>query len=290
VTGIIRGNRKEAVFQAAMTAVFLAACAVCLTPVLNIVAVSFSAKPAILSGKVYLLPVGFNISAYKQVLSDGGFIFSFAYSIGLTLMYTALAMFLTVLCAYPLSKGGLRGRRVFMALIVVTMYFTPGVIPGYLNIKNLGLLDTVWSLALPGAISAYNVIIMRAFFSSVDTALYEAAFIDGASERRTLVSVAVPLSAPSIATLSLFYAVGRWNGVNDVIFYITNPRLYTVQLRLKQMMDSAAVGREEGTGAGLTAESVKAAGIIFSMTPMLVFYPFVQKYLTKGIMLGSVKG
>jgi putative aldouronate transport system permease protein len=154
------------------------------------------------------------------------------------------------------------------------------------------MLDTVWSLVLPGAISAYNMIILRTFFRSIDISLYEAAYIDGASEYRTLLTIAIPLSLPCIATLSLFYAVGRWNGVSDVLFYTTNPMLYTVQLRLKQMMDSIVISQEEGGGMmnTLTAENIKAAGIVFSMIPMLLLYPFIQKYFTRGIMLGAVKG
>lgn len=286
----VNKNRGETAFQILATLFFTCVCLICLIPVINIAAISFSAKNAILSGQVFLLPVGFTISAYKQTLSNGGFLFSFQYSILLTILHASLAMTLTVLCAFPLSKKDLPGKNAFMAVILVTMYFTPGVIPGYLNIKSLGLLDTIWALALPGAVNAYNVIIMRSFFTGIDENMYDAAYIDGARHGRALASIAIPLAAPCIATLSLFYAVGRWNGVNDVIFYITDPRLYTAQMKLKQMMESADVGREEGALAVLTAESVKAAAIMISMSPMLALYPFIHKYFTRGIMLGAIKG
>lgn len=286
-------TRSDRIFEFCLGAIFLIICFVVITPVLNVISISFSSKNAILQGLVGIWPVDFSTDAYKKVLSDSSFLFSFIYSTVLMVGYTLLAMVLTVLCAYPLSRSRLKGRNIIMGLIVFTMYFDPGIIPNYLNVKNLGLLDKFWALLIPGALSAYNMIILRTFFQSIDNSLYEAAYLDGCSEFKTLIKIVLPLTTPALATLSLFYAVSRWNGVNDVIFYITKPELYTVQLKLKQMMDSINVIPNEGSMIAvqnLTPDNIKAASIVISMFPMIVAYPFVQKYFTKGIMLGSVKG
>ncbi|OYO42398.1 ABC transporter permease, partial [Lachnotalea glycerini] len=185
---------------------------------------------------------------------------------------------------------GLKGGSIIMTLFVLTMYFDPGTIPTYLNVKSFGLINTAWSLIIPGSLSAYNLIIMRSFFTSIDKSLYESAYIDGCSEWKALYKIAVPLSVPAIATLSLFYAVWRWNNVSDVLYYINKSNLYTVQMMLKQMIDSVKISLLEGKTSQLAADNIKAASIVISMTPMLIAYPFIQKYFTKGIMLGAVKG
>ena len=177
-----------------------------------------------------------------------------------------------------------------MTLFVLTMYLDPGTIPTFLNIKSFGMIDTIWALLIPGCLSAYNLIIMRSFFLSIDQSLYEAAYIDGCSELKALTMIALPLSTPVIATLSLFYAVSRWNGVTDNLYYINTSSLYTVQMQLKQMIDSIKISALEGTTTALVADNIKSASIVISMTPMLIAYPFIQKYFTKGIMLGAVKG
>jgi putative aldouronate transport system permease protein len=199
-------------------------------------------------------------------------------------------MVMTILSAYPLSKVALKGRNFIMTLFVLTMYFDPGTIPNYLNVKSFGLIDTIGALIIPGCLSAYNLIIMRSFFSGIDKSLYESAYMDGCSEVKALLKIAMPLSVPAIATLSLFYAVGRWNGISDVLYYINTSSLFTVQMTLKQMIDSIQISVQEGQTMQIVAENIKAASIVFSMTPMLIAYPFIQKYFTKGIMLGAVKG
>ena len=177
-----------------------------------------------------------------------------------------------------------------MTLFVLTMYLNPGVIPEYLNVRDFHMIDTVWSLLIPGALSAYNMIIMCNAFKGIDSAIYDAAKIDGCSETRTLLSVALPLVYPTIATLGLFYAVGRWNGISDVLYYINSSELFTVQMVLKQFIESINVTAEEGIQTNLVADNIKAASIVISMLPMLIVYPFVQKFFTKGIMIGAVKG
>lgn len=286
-------TKHDKIFEFCLGAVFIMICIVVITPILNVISVSFSSKSAILRGAVGILPVEFSMDAYNKVFQDSSFLYSFGYSLALTAGYTFLAMVFTVLCAYPLSRRKLKGRNIIMGLIVFTMYFDPGIIPNYLNVKNLGMMDTVWALLIPGVLSAYNMIILRTFFESIDESLYEAAYLDGCSEFKTLIKVVLPLTTPAIATLSLFYAVSRWNGVNDVLFYISKTELFTVQLKLKQMMDSINIIPNEGSSMSvknLTPDNIKAASIVISMVPMMIVYPFVQKYFTKGIMLGSVKG
>lgn len=283
---------NDKLFQIFLTVFFIFVMVVCLVPLLNVIATSFSSKDAIMSGKVGILPVGFNLDAYSKVFSNKSFMGSFVYSVLMVAAHTALAMVLTIIAAYPLSKKDLPGRSVLMGLIVVTMYFDPGIIPHYLNIKDLGMLNTVWCLLIPGALSAYNLVILRTFFSGIDNALYEAATIDGCSVFKTMTHIAIPLAKPSIATLSLFYAVNRWNGVSDVMYYISNSDLITVQVRLKQFIDSVSISQQETVELAMeiVAENVTSAGIVFSMVPMLIAYPFVQKYFTQGVMVGAVKG
>ena len=287
-------TRKDRLFEIILGSIFLVVCFVTLVPLLNIVAISLSSKNAILQGVVGILPVEYNTDAYMKVFGDRSFIYSFGYSIVMTLGYTLLTMVMTILSAYPLSRGNLKGASIIMTFIVFTMYFDPGIIPNYLNIKQLGLMDSLGALILPGALSAYNMIILRAFFKSIDASLYEAAYLDGCSELMTLIRIVLPLTTPALATLSLFYAVGRWNGLSDIIFYISDSKLFTVQLKLKQMIDSARMVNPGESSLiqmqNIAPENIKAASIVISMIPMLLAYPFVQKYFTKGIMLGAVKG
>jgi putative aldouronate transport system permease protein len=170
------------------------------------------------------------------------------------------------------------------------MYLNLGTIPNYLNIKSFGMIDTVWALIIPGALSVYNMIIMRTAFASIDDSLYEAARIDGCGEFKIMYRIAIPLCVPTIATLCLFYAVGRWNGIDDQLYYVQKTGLHTVQMALKQMIEAVNVQSEESGTTQLVAENIKAASITLSMTPMLVVYPFIQRFFTQGIMLGAVKG
>ncbi len=285
-------NKKARAFQICMGAFFIFLCVLCLVPIIHVVSVSLSGKEAILSGKVTLLPVDFTLEAYKMVIENSGFLHSFVFSIALTLGCTFLCMVVTILAAYPLSREGLQGKGFVMFLLVITMYFDPGMIPNYLNVKNLHLLDSVWALVIPSAMNVFNLIILKTFFSSIDKSLYEAARMDGASEWKILMKVIIPLSGPAIATLSLFYAVSRWNGVTDVILYVSDSSFYTVQLKLKQMLDTINVPQQElqQQTIQLVAENIKSAAIVFSMVPMAIAYPFIQKYFVSGIMVGSVKG
>lgn len=283
-------SKSSKIFQFLLSAIFIIVTILTLIPILRVLSVSVSSKNAILTGKVFIYPVEFTMEAYQKVFGNSNFIHSFLYTIALTAGYTLVCMIMTILAAYPLSKKEVKGGRLIMTMFVLTMYFNPGIIPTYLNVKDFGLIDTVWALVIPGVLSAYNLIIMRSFFLGIDQSLYEAAYIDGCSHWKTLIKIAIPLSVPAIATLSLFYAVSRWNSISDVLYYINSSELYTVQMKLKQMIDSVAISLEEGKSSNLIADNIKSASIVVSMTPMLIAYPFIQKYFTKGIMLGAVKG
>lgn len=288
--GELKKSKSNQLFQVIVGTMFIITSLIALVPILRVFSMSISSKGAILSGKVTIFPEEFTLDAYKRAFGNSNFTGSFIYTIILTFGFTALAMLMTTMAAYPLSKKKLKGAGVIMTLFVLTMYLDPGTIPTFLNIKSFGLIDTVWALLIPGCLSAYNLIIMRSFFLSIDQSLYEAAYIDGCSEIKALTMIAIPLSTPVIATLSLFYAVSRWNNVTDNLYYINSSTLYTVQMQLKQMIDSIKISALEGTTTALVADNIKSASIVISMTPMLIAYPFIQKYFTKGIMLGAVKG
>ena len=268
----------------------------CLLPFVNVAAVSLSSKSAILRGDVSFWPVEFNTVAYQAIFSDKSMLNSLLFTICITLGYTLFSMILTILMAYPLTKKRLRGRKFFNFLALFTMYFSGGTIPIYLNIKELGLLDSPWSLILPGMLSTYNMIILKSFFSALPNELEEAAIIDGANDFQVLLRIYLPLSLASIATLTLFYAVGKWNSFQDALYYISNKLYQPLQLKLyhiikgSQAVDVAAMEGGASTVATSISESIEPATIIFATLPILVVYPFVQRYFVAGVTIGAVKG
>ncbi len=284
-------DKKRSLFQIIMILVCIIAMAAVLFPILNIVATSFSGKNAIAKGQVGIFPREFTLEAYEMVFTNSNIVRSLFFSIALTAGYAFLATFFTILAAYPLSKPDLKGRHVFLVIITVTMYVSAGTIPSYLLVKNLHLMNTVWALVLPGMISPFNLIILRTFFAGINRALYEAAYMDGCGEWGCLFRITIPLSLPSIFTIMLFYAVSRWNGVTDVLYYINRSELYTLQYQLKMMLDSLQIPYrpEEIETMLITPENVKCSTIVFAMVPMLIVYPFVQKYFTRGMTIGGVK-
>ncbi|RFZ76233.1 carbohydrate ABC transporter permease [Lacrimispora amygdalina] len=283
-------SKADRRFQLFWNTFFIVISIVALIPIIRVVSMSLSSKDAILGGKVFLYPVQFTAEAYGRAFHSGSFVSSFIYSVFLMLGSTVVCIIMTVLAAYPLSKRNLKGGAVIMTMFVLTMYLDPGIIPKYLNVKDLKLIDTVWALIIPEALSAYNMIIMCTAFKGLDSSLYEAAKIDGCNEIQTLFKVALPLVYPTLATLALFYAVGRWNRLSDVLYYVNSSKLYTVQMVLKQLIEAVKLTQEEGIQSQLVADNIKSASIVISMTPMVIAYPFIQKYFTKGIMLGAVKG
>ncbi len=289
-TGSELSNASNRAYQIGWGIVFIIISLIAVIPILRVVSISFSAKDSILKGEVFIWPVGFNTDAYTKALKTGNFLGTMGYSVRLMIEAAALNMVMTILLAFPLARRNLKLGGVIMTFCVITMYLNPGTIPTFLNVRDFGLVNTVWALLVPGALSVYNMIIMRTAFRSIDESLYEAARIEGCSEFRIMWQIAVPLTVPTIATLALFYAVSRWNGIEDQIYYINSSNLYTVQMTLKQMIESIAISAEEGSTTQMTPENVKAASITLSMLPMLIVYPFVQRFFTQGIMLGAVKG
>ncbi|MCG7385992.1 carbohydrate ABC transporter permease [Paenibacillus sp. ACRRY] len=266
----------------------------CLAPFLHTIAISFSSNRAITSGEVTLFPKEFNWDAYVKVFSDHSMLYSLGYTALLTIATTVLCMLFTVAAAYPLTKKKLKGRKLFMYVIIITMFFSGGIIPEYLLIRDLHLLNSVWALILPGLVSPFNLILLISFFNGIPESLEESAEIDGSSHVHTLLKIILPLSLPVMATLSLFYAVGRWNGFQDSLMYINDPQLYPLQLKLFQMVQNNMVSEltqmEGANRAPLTPESLKAATVIFATVPILLVYPWLQKYFVSGAMLGAVKG
>lgn len=283
-------EKKTGIFQIVMLIFFSFVILVTLLPILNILALSFSDKDAILTGKVGLFPRGFNVHAYQMVLNDSSMIKAFVFSLFLMGFQLFISMAATILAAYPLSKPNLPGKKVFLLMIIFTMYFSAGIIPNYILYKDLGILNKIWVLLLPNLISAFNLIILRTFFANINPSMYEAAYMDGCGELRALLSITLPLSKAAILTLSMFYAVDRWNAVSDIIIFIQKPSLYTLQYKLKLMLEVINIPYEEGIVQTITPENFKSACIVFTMIPMLIIYPFVQKYFRDGVMIGSVKG
>lgn len=286
-------NIKSRIFDYALYIIVFILLLVCLAPMLHVASISLSSNAAILSRKVYIWPVDLNLDSYKVVFSDISMIRSLLFTIILTLVHTTLCMIMTILAAYPLSKKNLKGRNVFLVLIVITMYFSGGMIPDYILIKNLKLLNKFWALILPGLISAFNMIVLKTFFSNLPESLEESALIDGASYMTILVRIVLPLSLPVLATLSLFYAVGRWNYFMDSLLYITDSKLFPIQLKLYQIvfnnMQLEISAIEGSIASNLLPESLKAASVMFSTVPILLVYPWIQKHFVTGIMIGSIK-
>ncbi|MFH5182346.1 carbohydrate ABC transporter permease [Paenibacillus sp. TAB 01] len=266
----------------------------CLIPFLYMISLSLSSNDAIISQKVAIWPVDFTLETYRTILSDVEMIYTLGYTIVLTIVYTLVCMFLTVCAAYPLTKQRLMGRSLILTVLVFTMYFSGGLIPSYILVKNLDLMNTMWSLILPGAMSVFNLIILKTFFASLPESLEESASIDGCNDLGILVRIVLPLSLPSIATLSLFYAVDRWNGFQDALFYITDKNLYPMQLKLYQIITAnQQLDTQQGegsVGAYIVPESLKAASVMFATVPILVVYPKLQKYFVDGVMTGAIKG
>jgi putative aldouronate transport system permease protein len=270
----------------------------CLLPLLYIVATSLSGGAAIEAGKVYLWPVDFTPAAYQVLIVSTNLFKYFSNSIVVTVVGTALSMIFTILCAYPLSKRKLFARKKIAFFVVFTMLFSGGLIPTYLLVKSLGLMNSYWSIWLTTLISPYNMLIMKSFFENISDELDDAARIDGCTELRLLLQIYLPLSKAVLATLCLFYGVAYWNMFLKVLMYINDSKGYTLPVLIQQMVfqinqlnvDNNTELRAIPGASSVISESVKSAGVVILIIPMLIVYPFLQKYFVKGVMLGSVKG
>ena len=265
---------------------------ICLLPMVNLLARSLSGTDYLLRHEVYLIPKGLNIDSYVTVLKDPKYIKAFVWTVLLTFVCTLLSLTMSTLCAYPLIFPALKGRKVINAFITITMFFNAGTIPNYLLMQRLNLLDNPLVLIIPSCLSVYNMIILRSFFYGIPDSLRESAEIDGASYFTVLLRIYIPLSKPVLATLALFYAVGRWNGYSDALMYMKNKDFYPLQLLMYNILNNinqVEVAAQEGfTSPGLK-ESLKAAIVMFSTIPILCIYPSLQKYFIQGVTLGAVK-
>ncbi len=286
-------QNRFSVADAVIYAVLALVALVCLLPFVHVVAKSLSADAFVIANKVYLWPKGFTVEAYRKIFADQSILRSLYVTVGLTVAFTVLGMILTVCAAYPLSRAQLKGRTTLTFFFMFTMYFSGGIIPDYLVIGSMGMLETFWALLLPLAFSSYNLLIMKnAIASTIPVSLEESARLDGCGHIRILLSIVLPLSKPILATLALFYAVGRWNTYQDALFYIKQTvDLRPLQLKLYYLIVQASESFQmEATNVSLSnPEVLKASCVVFATLPILCVYPFIQKYFIQGTMIGAVK-
>jgi putative aldouronate transport system permease protein len=261
-------------------------------PFLTVLAQSFSDVSYIRSGKVNVIPRGFNIDTYRFMASDPTFWTNYRNTVVYTVVATAIAMVLTTCYAYVLSKKHLKGRKVLIGIAVFTMFFTGGLIPNYVLINGLGMTNTMWAVVVPNAISVFNLLVMKTFFENLPVELEEAAAIDGMNTYRILLRIVLPLSKAVMATMVLFYAVSFWNSWFTAFLYLSKSELFPVTVYLRNLI--AAATSSTSIGADFTdlavAANIKAVAVVLIVIPILGVYPFVQKYFVSGVMLGAVKG
>lgn len=279
-----------------MMAVIVILCATCVLPFLHVAVKSISGNTAVMAKEVFFWPKEVTFDAFKRVFGDESMTYSMIFSVIVTLIFTVLGMLVCTCAAYPLSKKRLKGRPVITFLLMVPMYFSAGIIPAYLLYQDLHVLDTMWVLILPLIYSPYNMLIMKNFFmSTIPDSLEESAFLDGASNFQVLGKIVIPLSKPILATLSLFYAVGRWNTYSDNMYYTRDASLKMIQYKLYQLVASANEAQtaslaDTGGVSQSVPEVLQAASIMFVTIPIIIIYPFLQKYFVQGTMIGAVKG
>ncbi|BCJ96434.1 protein LplC [Anaerocolumna cellulosilytica] len=289
-----QGTSKIKVGDIVIMVIITLLCLTCILPFIHLAAKSVSSNTAVLSKSIFLLPKGINFDAYISIFKDGQLTHSMVYSVLVTVLFTIVGLILTTCAAYPLSRKNFKGRNIFALLLLFSMYFSAGLIPEYLLMKDLGLLNTMWVLILPLAFSPYNTLIMKSFLqATIPDSLEESAKLDGATNFQILFRIVLPLSKSIIATLALFFAVGRWNAYADAKYYITTKALQPIQYLLSNMVlnsSSDSVSLSEAAQVVSTPEVLQAATIMFATLPIICIYPFVQKYFVKGVMIGAVKG
>ena len=299
-------SRGEKIYVALLHVIMILAGLICLLPVLNVFARSLSSVPAVAGGKVWFWPVEFNPEGWKYVLQRTSFLNSMGNSVIITLLGTSINLLFTFTGAYALSKSRLPGMRACMLLITFTMFFGGGLIPTYMLVSDLGMRNTFWAMILPGAVSAYNLVLVRNYYQkNIPEELLQAAMIDGCDDMRVFRSIVLPLSVPMLATMALFYGVGHWNQFFDALIYLSDRSMYPLQQVLREillintegtlnMAGNASEAMAEGSAALSEminrAETMKYAVIIVASVPVLIIYPFLQRYFMKGMLVGSLKG
>ncbi|WP_432933373.1 carbohydrate ABC transporter permease [Microbispora sp. CA-135349] len=285
-------TRGYRVFRVVNAVILTGVVIVTLYPFVNVVARSLSDEFAIQAGKVNLVPVGFTFRTYEFVASDPTFWTNYRNTVVYTVVATVIAMFMTTCYAYVLSKKHLKGRKVLIGIAVFTMFFSGGLIPNYILISSLGFKDSIWAIVLPNAVSVFNLLVMKAFFEGLPAELEEAAAIDGMSTYGILLRIVLPLSKAVLATMVLFYAVSFWNSWFAAFLYMSQSDLFPVTVYLRNLIAGATTGTSVGADATdmTVATNIKAVTMVLTVIPILVVYPFVQRYFVKGVMLGAVKG
>ncbi|MFS0723101.1 carbohydrate ABC transporter permease [Paenibacillus sp. 1P07SE] len=289
----MKSTRGEKIFYFINSAILLLLGITCLFPLVNTIALSLSDLQPIASGRVTFYPIGWNTDAFAMLFGGTRIIPAFWNSVVITVVGVIFSMSVTIMTAYPLSRRIFFGRRFFTLAMVFTMLFSGGLIPTYLVVKSLGLINSYFAIWLPALVSTYNLLVMRTFFENIPDEIDDAARIDGCTEWTYLQKVVIPLSMPAIATLTLFYAVGFWNAFMNVLIYINETSKYNLTVLVQNMIQSQSLLQEivaTGEQVQVVPESLKAAGVLVMVIPMLVVYPFLQKYFVKGVMLGSIKG
>ena len=288
-----KARSRVTAYDWVLVAFFVVLITLCFLPLVNLLARSLSSADALAAREVGLLPVGLTLQAYELIFNDTTYTWSLAYTAMLTVTVTVVSLTLTVLCAFPLIFDDMKGKRVFSILMILTIYFHAGTIPNFILMRDLGLLDNPLVLVLPNAISVFNVIVMRSFFFGIPISLKESAEVEGANPFQVLWKIYLPLSTPVLATISLFYAVGRWNGFTDALLYITEARWQPIQLKLFNIINNMANIDTSGVDgvASMTgmSESLTAATVMFATVPILLVYPWLQRYFISGVTLGAVK-
>uniref|UniRef100_UPI00403F8217 carbohydrate ABC transporter permease n=1 Tax=unclassified Paenibacillus TaxID=185978 RepID=UPI00403F8217 len=289
---------KERTGRFVIYAIVIMLALICLLPLWNIVAISFSSSEAVSANAVGLVPVNFTTAAYTKIIDDAQFWRSFGISVLRVALALVLNMILIILMAYPLSKSKreFKGRNIYMNIMIFAMLFSGGMIPTYLLIKNLDMLNTIWALVLPGAVPIFSVILVMNFFSAVPKALEEAAFIDGANPLQVLFKVYVPVSIPALATVALFSIVGTWNDFFSGLIYMTKVSNYPLMTYIQSLNVNIADLLQAGTNSSelsnlteISNKNLNAAKIVVAVIPLLLIYPLLQKYFVTGIVVGSVK-
>ena len=290
-------SKDDRVFYITIDVILTLMLIIILWPLIFILSSSLSSKEAVMAGRVFLFPVDFSLEGYKAKFKNGEGLVGYRNTILYTLVGTTLNVLITLIAAYPLSRKDLPYRRPLSFIFTFTMFFSGGMVPTYILVSNLGLLNTPLAMIFPGALSVYNMIICRSFIeNSIPHEIYEAASIDGCSDFGYFTKILIPLSGPVIAVITLYYAVAHWNSYFNAFLYLTNDKLYPLQLVLRNIllanqMDTAMVtDMEQMESKQGLADLIKYALIVVSSLPVLIIYPFIQKYFVKGVMIGSVKG
>lgn len=288
-----RPSRGYRVFKGVNAVILTGVVVVTLLPFVNIIARSFSGEHYIRTGQVSLWPKGFNLTTYRRVLGDSMFWTNYRNTVVYTVVATLIAMVLTTCYAYVLSKKHLKGRTFLVGIAVFTMFFNGGLIPNYVLVSGLGLRNTIWAIVLPNAISVFNLLVMKAFFESLPADLEEAAAVDGLNTYGILLRIVLPLSKAVIATMVLFYAVSFWNSWFSAFLYMDRLDLFPVTVFLRNLIAGATAGTDVTTASDTALQidaSIQSVTIVLTVLPIMLVYPFIQRYFVSGVMLGAVKG